>query len=156
MIAGFSSARNTILIVVFALTSFNDKGIIVSGAKMIVTLAPIADELLVFNMPGLQAGDEDYALAFSVPVTAKGLKLTCRKPLQHQDYNLFDHPIANLFDESDAYMVFTDVFIPWEDVFVYRDIEKSNSFYDKTRIRNHNGHQGIVRGLSKAELHSLA
>ncbi|MDC9607146.1 4-hydroxyphenylacetate 3-hydroxylase family protein [Xenorhabdus griffiniae] len=132
--------------------SSDEKGIIVSGAKMIVTLAPIADELLVFNMPGLVPGDEDYAIAFAVPVTAAGVKLICRKSLQHADYSLFDHPVANLFDESDAYMVFDDVFIPWSDVFVFRDVEKSNAFYDKTRIRNHNGHQGIVRGLSKAEL----
>ncbi|RJL18530.1 4-hydroxyphenylacetate 3-hydroxylase N-terminal domain-containing protein [Pectobacterium polaris] len=132
--------------------SHDSKGMIVRGAKMIVTLAPIADELLVFNMPGLISGDEDFALAFAVPVTAPGVKLICRKPLNHNGYNLLDHPISNLFDESDAYMVFEDVFIPWSDVFVFRDIEKSNAFYDKTRIRNHNGHQGIVRGLAKAEL----
>ncbi|PLR50154.1 4-hydroxyphenylacetate 3-hydroxylase family protein [Chimaeribacter arupi] len=132
--------------------SSDEKGMVVSGAKMIVTLAPIADELLIFNMPGLVPGDEDFAIAFAVPVTASGVKLICRKPLQHAGYSLFDHPVANLFDESDAYMVFNDVFIPWQDVFVFRDVEKSNAFYDKTRIRNHNGHQGIVRGLSKAEL----
>ncbi len=132
--------------------SSDEKGIIVSGAKMIVTLAPIADELLIFNMPGLRPGDEDFALAFAVPVTAQGLKLICRKPLNYKNYNLLDHPMANQFDESDAYMIFDEVFIPWSDVFVFRDVEKSNSFYDKTRIRNHNGHQGIVRGLAKAEL----
>lgn len=132
--------------------SSDEEGIIVSGAKMIVTLAPIADELLVFNMPGLVPGDEDFAIAFAVPVTAAGIKLICRKPLHHTSYSLFDHPVANLFDESDAYMIFDDVFIPWSDVFVFRDVDKSNAFYDKTRIRNHNGHQGIVRGLSKAEL----
>ncbi len=131
--------------------SSDSTGIIVSGAKMIVTLAPVADELLIFNMPGLVQGDEDYAVAFAVPVTAAGVKLICRKPLQHERYSLFDHPVSNLFDESDAYMVFDDVFIPWRDVFVFRDVEKSNAFYDKTRIRNHNGHQGIVRGLAKAE-----
>ncbi len=130
----------------------DENGIIVSGAKMIVTLAPIADELLIFNMPGLRAGDEDYALAFAVPVTALGLKLICRKSLNYEQYNNLDHPIANLFDESDSYLILDKVKIPWQDVFVYRDVEKSNEFYDKTRIRNHNGHQGIVRGLAKAEL----
>ncbi len=131
--------------------SSDSTGIIVSGAKMIVTLAPVADELLIFNMPGLVPGDEDYAVAFAVPVTAAGVKLICRKPLQHPGYSLFDHPVSNLFDESDAYMIFDSVFIPWCDVFVFRDVDKSNAFYDKTRIRNHNGHQGIVRGLAKAE-----
>lgn len=131
--------------------SFDSSGIIVSGAKMIVTLAPIADELLIFNMPGLIPGDEDYAVAFAVPVTAEGLKLICRKPLHYPKYSLFDHPVSNLFDESDAYLILDNVFIPWGDVFVFRDIKKSNEFYDKTRMRNHNGHQGIVRGLAKAE-----
>ncbi|WP_445662343.1 hypothetical protein [Bacillus sp. FSL W8-1127] len=39
--------------------SHDSDGIEVKGAKMIVTLAPIADELLIFNMPGLKPGDED-------------------------------------------------------------------------------------------------
>ena len=127
-------------------------GITVSGAKMILTLAPLADELLIFNMPGLQPGDEDFALAFAIPVSAPGLKLICRKSFYKPEYSTFDHPLANRFDEIDSYMILEDAFVPWERVFVFRDVARSNAFYDKTYARNHAGHQGIVRGLAKAEL----
>jgi 4-hydroxyphenylacetate 3-monooxygenase len=132
--------------------AWNSDGIVVSGAKMIVTLAPIADELLIFNMPGLREGDEDYAIAFALPLIAKGVRLLCRKALIKEQYTDFDHPIANKFDEIDAYLILDQVDIPWEKVFVFRDVKKSNEFYDKTKARNHTGHQGIIRGLAKAEL----
>lgn len=131
---------------------FNNKGVVVSGAKMIATLAPIADEIVIFNMPGLKPGDEDYAIAFSVPTSTPGLKMICRKPLINPDCTLFDHPLANLFDEMDSYLIFDDVFIPWERVFVFKSIEKSDGFYIQTFARHHTGHQGIVRGLTKAHL----
>ena len=134
------------------LTDVSEAGITVTGAKMIVSLAPIADELLVFNMPGLQAGDEDYALAFTLPLNSPGLKLICRKSLHYAASEKFDHPIAASFDEMDAYLILDDVFIAWPRVLVFRDVDKSNGFYQQTKARHHSGHQSIVRGLVKAEL----
>ena len=133
-------------------SNVNARGITVSGAKMIATLAPVTDELLIFNMPGLRPGDEDYALAFAIPASVEGLRMICRKPLVRAGYGLLDHPVANAFDEIDAYLLLQDVFVPWNRVFVFRSVEKSNAFYDKTFARHHAGHQGIVRGLAKAEL----
>ncbi len=127
-------------------------GITVSGAKMIVTLAPIADQLLIFNMPGLVNSDEDFALAFAVPTDAVGLKIICRKPLVHDTYTNFDYPLSRKIDEIDAYLIFQDVKIPWDNVFIFKDVDRSNKFYDVTCTRHHTGHQGIVRGLAKAEL----
>ncbi|PGK38366.1 4-hydroxyphenylacetate 3-monooxygenase [Bacillus anthracis] len=131
---------------------YDASGIVVKGAKMIVTLAPIADELLIFNMPGLKTGDENYAVAFTLPVNSPGLKVICRKPLVKEGYDKFDHPLTNQFDEIDAYLLLDEVFVPWDRVLIFRDVEKSNQFYDKTFARHHTGHQGIVRGLAKAEL----
>ncbi|MFL6875917.1 4-hydroxyphenylacetate 3-hydroxylase N-terminal domain-containing protein [Pseudomonas marginalis] len=133
-------------------TNVSDQGIEVCGAKMIVTLAPIADQLLIFNMPGLTEHDADYALAFTVPTDAPGLKIICRKSLVHAEASEFDYPLSSKMDEIDAYLVFDQVHIPWTDVFIFRDVAKSNQFYDVTRTRHHTGHQGIVRGLAKAEL----
>lgn len=132
--------------------NIGERGIEVSGAKMIVTLAPIADQLLIFNMPGLTEHDADYALAFAVPTDAQGLKIICRKSLVHTESSEFDYPLSSKMDEIDAYLVFDQVHIPWSDVFIFRDIAKSNQFYDVTRTRHHTGHQGVVRGLAKAEL----
>lgn len=127
-------------------------GIFVTGAKMIATLAPIADEILIFNMPGLQQKDKDFAVAFAIPVATPGLTVFCRKTLTNAQFSRSDKPLANLFDEIDAYLLFEEVFVPWKRVFVCSDIQKSNLFFGGSFARHHSGHQGIVRGLAKAEL----
>ncbi len=131
--------------------SENKDGIYVQGAKLIATLAPIADELLVFNMPGLKKGDESYALFFAIPISTHGLKLITREPLNLYEYSHFDHPLSTKFDEIDSSCIFDNVFVPWERVFIYKNVEKSNKLYDATFTRHHTGQQGIIRGLSKAE-----
>jgi 4-hydroxyphenylacetate 3-monooxygenase len=128
------------------------RGLWVSGAKMIATLAPVADELLVFNMPGLRPGDEAFAVAFAVPAATEGLHIFGRKPTVRRDLTKADHPLANRMDEVDAYLVLKDVFVPWERVFVFEDTARSDAFYGRSYARHHTGHQGIVRGLAKAEL----
>jgi 4-hydroxyphenylacetate 3-monooxygenase len=131
----------------------NGEGIVVSGAKMIVTLAPLTDEIVFFNMPGLHLGDEHYAVAFALPTTHPSLQIFCRKPLQRLEQGgEFDYPIVNRFDEIDAYVVLEKALVPWDRVFVLDDVATSNAFYDQTRARHHTGHQDVTRGLSKAEL----
>ncbi|HMG53027.1 MAG TPA: 4-hydroxyphenylacetate 3-hydroxylase N-terminal domain-containing protein, partial [Kofleriaceae bacterium] len=127
-------------------------GIYVRGAKMIGTLAPLADELLVFNMPGLRPGDEPYALFFAIPISTPGVRLICREPVNLAERSAFDSPLGTRFDEIDATCVFDDAFVPWERVFIHDNVELSNALYDATNARHHTGHQGVVRGLAKAEL----
>ncbi len=95
---------------------------------MIVTLSPLADELLIFNMPGLKSGDENYAIAFSIPVNTKGIKIISRKTIDKPNFSNFDYPLSNSMEEIDAYVIFDEVQIPWERVLVFKDIEKSNQF----------------------------
>ncbi|MBI3832179.1 MAG: 4-hydroxyphenylacetate 3-hydroxylase [Planctomycetes bacterium] len=107
-----------------------DGGIIVRGAQMLGTGAAISDYLLVSCIVPLKPGDEEYANTFVVPAGAKGLKLYCRPPYAPGKSSVFDYPLSTRFDESDALAVFEDVFVPWEDVFVYRDVERvRNQFF---------------------------
>jgi len=41
----------------------------------------------------------------------------------------FDYPLSSRFDENDAILIFDKVLIPWENLFVYRDLEKANTFF---------------------------
>jgi 4-hydroxyphenylacetate 3-monooxygenase oxygenase component len=128
-----------------------DDGVLVRGTKMIGTLAPIADELLVFPLPRYAPGDEPYTVAFGIPLDTEGLRLVCREPFGEGERDLFDHPLS-AFDEIDATCVFDDVLVPWDRVFFYGDVEKANRLYDATTARQHTGHHGITRGVAKAEL----
>jgi 4-hydroxyphenylacetate 3-monooxygenase oxygenase component len=130
----------------------NQSGIVVQGAKMIATLTPIADEILVFPMPGYQPGDEAYTATFAIPANHKGVSIVCREPFGDPlGRNAFDHPLAR-FDEMDAMVVFDGVIIPWERVFMLGNVEKANGMYAQTTAQHHTGHQGVIRGLAKAEL----
>lgn len=97
-------------------------GIVVQGAQMLATGAAVADEVLVSCIKPLQAEDEDFALSFTVPVNADGLTLYCRRPYAPGASSEYDYPLTSRFDETDALLVFDEVFIPWENVFVYKDV----------------------------------
>ena len=74
-----------------------------TDARMLATLAPLSEELLVFPSTVLKAepAAEPFALAFAIPCNAKGLKFICR-----DTYDLgrshFDAPLASRFEEMDA------------------------------------------------------
>ncbi|WP_240377524.1 4-hydroxyphenylacetate 3-hydroxylase family protein [Bacillus piscicola] len=123
-------------------------GIIVRGAKMLATLAPIADEVIIYPFPGFRPGDERYTLSFAIPIDTPGLKIVCREPAQSGKRPLFDHPAASRFEEMDAVLVFNDVLVPWNRVFVYNSLEAGNSVYAQTGL-SQNTHQNAVRGLTK-------
>ncbi|MFC4651658.1 4-hydroxyphenylacetate 3-hydroxylase N-terminal domain-containing protein [Lactococcus nasutitermitis] len=126
-------------------------GVIVRGAKQVNTLAPLADELLVFNLPGLAPADKDFALAFSLPLATAGVKVVCRKPTMKTDYSLKDYPLSGAFDEMDAFIILDDVFVPNESLFVCGSVEKSNAFFPGSGFFVHTAHQDEVRGFVKLE-----
>ena len=126
-------------------------GVIVRGAKQVNTLAPLADELLIFNLPGLTPEDEKFALAFAMPIATEGVKVVCRKSTMKTTYSLADYPLSNAFDEIDAFILFDDVFIPNDALFVCGDVNKSNAFFEASGLFNHTAHQDEVRGFIKLE-----
>jgi anthranilate 3-monooxygenase (FAD) / 4-hydroxyphenylacetate 3-monooxygenase len=127
-------------------------GLVVRGARMLATLAPLADELAIYNLPGLKPGDEPHAVVFAIPMDTPGLRVICREPFDEGGRSSFDHPLAANFEEADALVVFEDVLVPWERVFLYRDVTLGNALYPDTNLRQHTAHQTAVRGLVKMQL----
>lgn len=133
-------------------TRETDAGIHISGARMIATLGPVADEMLIYSLPGLKPGDEDHALAFSVNMDAPGLRQICREPYTLAGSRTsFDHPLSVRFEENDSLLIFDDVFVPWERVYIYRDVGLANALYTDSALRNHTAHQTNARALVKLE-----
>src|SRR5579864_380127 len=94
-------------------------GIIVRGAKMLATMAPIAEEILCFPFgAGVAEGDDAYAVAFAIPLDTPGLELVCRESVASPPSSRFDHPLSSRFEEMDCIVVFNDVLIPWDRVFI--------------------------------------
>jgi 4-hydroxyphenylacetate 3-monooxygenase oxygenase component len=101
-------------------------GIIVRGARILATLAPFADETAVYPSHPISPGAEEFALAFSISMATPGLKVLCRDSYS-LPMNSFDHPISSRFDEQDAFLIFDDVVVPHERIFIDGNLEVYNS-----------------------------
>ena len=90
-------------------------GIVVSGCKVHISEASVADEVLVVPTRALRAEDKDYAVAFAVPGDWDGMKqvTTIHNYRQREHFKRGFQPGA-----TDSYIIFDDCFIPWERVFL--------------------------------------
>jgi 4-hydroxyphenylacetate 3-monooxygenase len=86
---------------------------------------------------------------WAVPINAPGLKLYPRRPFALRADNSFDYPLSSRFDETDNYVIFDNVFVPWEHVFIYRNIEASRDQWWKTTAHTLGNHQAQVRYVTK-------
>ncbi len=125
-----------------------DDGIVIAGAQQLATGGPLSDYIHLSCIHPLQPGDENYANCLAVPVGAEGVKLYPRRAFARAG-NSFDYPLSSRFDESDSYVVFDNVFVPWERVFIYRSIELSRDQWFKTPSHAYGNHQAQVRYVTK-------
>jgi 4-hydroxyphenylacetate 3-monooxygenase len=132
----------------------NDNGIVIRGARMLATIGPIADEIIVFPSTVLQARPEDepYAYAFAIPCDTPGLRFLCREGLDYGRSH-FDHPLGSRFDEMDAVAIFDDVLVPYERCFMIRhpDLLTRGRMYTETGALVHMTHQVVIKDLAKTE-----
>jgi 4-hydroxyphenylacetate 3-monooxygenase oxygenase component len=94
------------------------EGIVVRGAKMLGTMAPITEEVAVIPFGGVPPGDDAYALVFGIPTNTPGLSFICRETVAPLPRSRFDHPLSSRFEEMDCIAVFDDVLVPWDRVMV--------------------------------------
>ncbi len=130
----------------------DDNGVVIRGARLLATIGPFADELLVFPSTVLRATPEDkpYCFACAIPNDTPGLRYIAREPL---DYGRprHDHPLGSRFEESDAVVVFDDVHVPYERCFALGDPDLCNGFYTRTSAVVHMTHQVVARTTAKTE-----
>jgi 4-hydroxyphenylacetate 3-monooxygenase len=147
---GVGPAKQADPFIAAGLVAKTTDGIVVRGARMLATL-PLADEILVFPSTFVRTGQDDlpYAMAFALPMGTKGLKLICRESFASA--SRYDHPLASRFDEQDAVVIFDDVLVPWDRVFVLEDPERANKVNEATQAIVFMTHQATVREVAKAE-----
>ncbi|GBD14213.1 4-nitrophenol 2-monooxygenase, oxygenase component [bacterium HR25] len=109
-----------------------DAGIVVSGAKVVATGSALTHYNFVAHYAPLPLRDPKFALILAMPMDAPGVKLFCRPSYEYMAEVMgspFDYPLSSRLDENDAVLVFDNVLVPWENVFVYGDVEKTNNFF---------------------------
>lgn len=136
-------------------TRDDDKGIYVSGAKAVATGSVLTNATFVALNLGtamrLRPGEEDRALVFLIDMDAPGLRLLTRPSYESAARSPFDAPLSSRFDENDSVMIFDDAFVPWENVLVYRDLEKARGFYEHSGFFNRFNFQSAIRLCVKLE-----
>jgi 4-hydroxyphenylacetate 3-monooxygenase len=144
-----------------------DDGIVLRGCQAIATSAVLSDWLFLSYITPLAPGDDDYAISVVLPVAAEGLRLYPRRPFSEMATSAYDYPLSARFDEVDATVILRDVFVPWEQVFIYRNVDLVNRQFHDTPSHTLANFQSLVRfgvklefmaglGLKLAELQGSA
>jgi 4-hydroxyphenylacetate 3-monooxygenase oxygenase component len=126
-----------------------EHGIVVRGSRVLATLAPFADELAVYPASPMLDADPRHALSFCVPMDAPGLTFICRDSAA-VGTNRFDHPLSSRFDEQDAFVIFDDVEIPRDRLFIDANLAAYNSV-TRTSWQPNIMQQTMIRAQTKLE-----
>jgi 4-hydroxyphenylacetate 3-monooxygenase len=124
-------------------------GITIRGAKMMGTSSIMANEVFVANLQPLRPGEEDLAFSCALPMNAKGLRVLSRKSYEGDATSVYDNPISSRFDENDAVIHFQDVKVPWERVFVHRDVDMCRAQFHDTPGHIYQNYQSQIRLVVK-------
>jgi 4-hydroxybutyryl-CoA dehydratase/vinylacetyl-CoA-Delta-isomerase len=100
-------------------------GIVVRGAKAHQTGAVNSHEIIVMPTISMREEDRDYALSFALPSDAKGITYIMGR--QSCDTRKLEGGTMDMgnrfFGGHEALVVFEDVFVPWDRVFMYKEYE---------------------------------
>ena len=130
-------------------TGASDAGIVINGMKMLGTAAVFSDEIWIGNLLPLAPEQKDQAVTCTVPTGSEGVSIWVRKPFEQHAVSEFDNPFSSRLDESDAMILFENVKVPWERVFLLDDVVLSREMYFRTPAHVMGNHQSVVRFSEK-------
>ena len=112
----------------------------------------MANEVFVANLQPLKPGEEDLAFSCALPMNAKGLRVLSRKSYEASAVSVFDNPLSSRFDENDAVIYFDDVKVPWDRVFVHRDVDMCRAQFHDTPGHAYQNYQAQIRLVVKMQI----
>lgn len=102
-------------------------GVVIRGAKLHITAAAMCHEHLVMPTKAMKPGEEDYAIVCAVPANAPGVRTI--NTTYHPDLADNRHfPVSRRASMPDAMVVFDDVFVPYDRVFLDGEVSKAAVF----------------------------
>lgn len=105
-------------------------GLIVSGAKVVATGSALTHANFIAHY-GVPIKEKKFALIFAASIASQGIKLISRASYELNAAVMgspFDYPLSSRLDENDSILVFDKVLVPWENVFVYGNVDVVNAF----------------------------
>ncbi len=114
-------------------------GIVIRGTKAIVTGAAYMHEFLVMPCRTMTAEDADFALCCAVPVDAPGVMIVARPAGRPGEAAA---KFSARYGQSTGVVVFDDVFVPWDRVFLAGEHEEAG--FLTTSYATHHRHSCIA------------
>jgi 4-hydroxybutyryl-CoA dehydratase/vinylacetyl-CoA-Delta-isomerase len=124
-------------------------GIIVRGAKAHQTGAINSHEILVMPTQTMRPEDKDYAVAFAVPADAPGIiYIYGRQSCDTRRLEGGQMDVGNaMFGGQEAIIVFEDVFVPWERVFMCGEYDHSGALVERFAGYHRQSYGGCKAGV---------
>jgi len=126
-------------------------GIIVKGAKAHITGVINSHEIVALPTRAMGADDADFAVAFAVPVDAPGIRYIFSR--QTNDSRRLESPLdagnpKYAIVGGEAIIVFDNVFVPWERVFMAGEHEFCGSLVETFAGYHRSNYGGCKVGLA--------
>ena len=127
-----------------------DDGVVVNGAKCHLTGITNAHEVVVLPTQALKPGQEDYAIAFHIPLDAPGITMilgrqSCdtRKLEKNADIDLGNAKYGGI----EALTIFDNVFVPNENIFLNGEVEFAGILVERFAGYHRNSYGGCKSGV---------
>ena len=107
--------------------------IVISGAKVVATGSALTHANFIAHPSTTPTKSKAFAVVFIATMDTPGVKLICRPSYAMAAEVMgspFDYPLSSRLDENDAILVLDRALVPWENVLVYENVEKSNTFFE--------------------------
>lgn len=129
--------------------SENSEGITVRGAKCHQTGALNSHYIIVMPTLAMREEDRDYAVSFAVEADAPGIiYILGRQPSDTRKLESVPADIGNLYyGGQECLIVFDDVFIPWERVFMCREYRYSGRLVERFAGYHRQSYGGCKSGV---------
>jgi 4-hydroxyphenylacetate 3-monooxygenase len=86
-----------------------------------------------------------------MPMNAPGLRLMSRRGYAAAASSVFDYPLTTQFDETDVLAIFDDVFVPWDKVFIYKNLDLVSKQWTETPAHLLGNNQAQIRFTTKLD-----
>jgi 4-hydroxybutyryl-CoA dehydratase / vinylacetyl-CoA-Delta-isomerase len=93
-------------------------GIIVRGGKAHSTAAVYTDMLCAAPSYPLRENEKEFAVGFFCPLDTEGITFMCRPATTPLETTELENPIGKKYGHAEVFVIYDNVFIPWEKVFM--------------------------------------
>ncbi|MEU0561725.1 4-hydroxyphenylacetate 3-hydroxylase N-terminal domain-containing protein [Dactylosporangium sp. NPDC006015] len=103
-------------------------GVVIRGAKLHISSAAVAHDLMVMPTKRMKPGEEDWSVAAAVPVNSPGVRVINASFAPRPDLDPDFYPYSSRHVMTEGLIVFDDVFVPNERLFLAGELEHSATF----------------------------